>query len=183
MSPPVETFTATTTGGGTGWDPGYKMHLVGSVEVVWAAGDLDLDAEDFETFGNDSWDPDYKFDLSGSTVTATWDSNGGESAEDFEEVVRDVLYTVDSGTDIFTATAHGLTLNTVVRVVNVGGAFPQPLVRTLDYFVISVAANTFQLSLTASGAAINITDNGTGDQYVRGSAAKYWWGPDFNPTI
>jgi hypothetical protein len=188
----AETFNAGDGTPGTGWDDGggngigyqFDLSLDSPVGAVWDAGDLDLDAEDFETFGNSTWDPDYREDLIGITTAATWDLNGSESAEDFEEVVNDILYTADSTTDTMTATGHGLALNTVVRLVNVGGAFPGPLVRTLDYFVVNPTANTFQLSLTASGAAINITDNGTGDQYVRGSDKRYWVQPDgINPTI
>lgn len=187
-----ETFDAGNGTPGTGWDDGggdgigykFDLSLDSPVGAVWDAGDLDLDAEDFETFGNSTWDPDYREDLTGIETATTWDLNGSESAEDFEEVVDDKLYTADFTTDTYTSTAHGLALNTVVRLVNVGGAFPSPLVRTLDYFVVNPTANTFQLSLTASGAAINITDNGTGDQYVRGSDKRYWVQPDgINPTI
>ena len=187
----AETFDAGDGAPGTGWDDGdgdgigYKFDLsLVSVGCVFSAGDLDLDQEDFETFGNGQWDPNYIITLLGVETATTWDANVGESAEDFEEVVDDKLYTADFTTDTLTSTAHGLANNTVVRVVNIGGAFPGPLVRTVDYFVVNATANTFQLSLTSGGAAINLTDNGTGDQYVRGSGAKYWVQPDgINPTI
>jgi hypothetical protein len=168
---------------GEGWDVFYTNTLIDGVNATAAEFDIAGVDETFDSFEVDAgWDATYSTILSGPVV-ATFDQPVGENFEDFEETVRDVLYTVDFTTDTMTATAHGLTNNTVVRVINVGGAFPGPLVRTLNYFVVNVAANTFQLSLTSGGAAINITDNGTGDQYVRGAADRYWWGPDFNPTI
>jgi hypothetical protein len=38
-----------------------------------------------------------------------------------------------------------------------GGTLPAGLSATTIYFVISSAANTFQVSLTSAGAAVNIT--------------------------
>lgn len=70
-----------------------------------------------------------------------------------------ISVTADSGTDMFTATAHGLSTGWTVRV---GGTTPpSPLVAGTDYFVIGATANTFQLALTSGGAAINLTTNGT----------------------
>lgn len=43
---------------------------------------------------------------------------------------------------------------------------PSPLTTVGDYYIINSTGTTFQLSLTAGGAAIDITDAGTGKQYI-----------------
>ena len=76
-------------------------------------------------------------------------------------------FTAVNATDVFTATAHGMTNGTKVRVSNSGGALPAGLVAGTNYFTIAVAANTFQLSATLGGAAVNVTTDGTGTQTVQ----------------
>lgn len=75
--------------------------------------------------------------------------------------------TADSTTDTFTSTAHGLSNGTVVYIYNaVNGAGwnpanqPSPITFPSPYFVVGKTANTFQLSLTLGGSAIDITSNG-----------------------
>lgn len=72
------------------------------------------------------------------------------------------VFTVDPTTDTFTSTAHGLANGTVVEVESENGTLPAPLVDNTQYFIVATAANTFQLSLTSGGAAINITTAGDG---------------------
>ena len=64
-------------------------------------------------------------------------------------------------------------VNDAVRVVNrdvtaVGdGALPQPLAINTDYFVQSVvSAGVYKLAATSGGAAIDITNAGTGDNFI-----------------
>lgn len=66
-----------------------------------------------------------------------------------------------AATDLITATAHGLTAGDTVRFTSVGTA--TPLTTTDVYYVIAagLAANTFSVSLTKGGAAVNITVDGT----------------------
>lgn len=66
-----------------------------------------------------------------------------------------------------------LVLNDTVRVANrdrtdLGdGALPTPLAENVDYYVQSVVSpGVYKLSLTAGGAAIDITSAGTGDNFV-----------------
>lgn len=73
-------------------------------------------------------------------------------------------FTADSGTDTCTSAGHGLNDDDVVYVRNSGGGLPGGLTADTKYFVINSDPNTFQLSLTSGGAAINITSNGTGTQ-------------------
>jgi hypothetical protein len=66
-----------------------------------------------------------------------------------------------AATDLITATTHGLVAGDTVRFNSVGAA--TPLTTTDIYYVISagLAANTFSVSLTKGGAAVNITVDGT----------------------
>lgn len=70
-------------------------------------------------------------------------------------------FTAANATDTLTATAHGQTNGQKVRVSS-SGALPAGLTAGTDYYVITAAANTFQLSATLGGAAVNFTTDGTG---------------------
>lgn len=50
------------------------------------------------------------------------------------------------------------------------GTYPAPLDVDIIYYVVNSAGNTLQLSLTSGGAAINLTDAGTGQQYIQVTA-------------
>jgi hypothetical protein len=78
----------------------------------------------------------------------------------FERVVGNAISVVaDAGTNVFTATAHGMIAGYIVRL---GGTTPPaPLLAATDYYVVTVTANTFQLAATAGGTAIDITTAGT----------------------
>lgn len=69
-----------------------------------------------------------------------------------------VAYTVVAATDIFTKTGHGLTDGKTVVILN----GPAPLVAGTTYFVINSTANTFKLSLTSGGTAVDVTADGSG---------------------
>lgn len=72
-----------------------------------------------------------------------------------------VVESVDAGGDTITSTAHGLSNGTIVHL-RTGGTLPDPLAVDTDYFVVGATTDTFQLSLTEGGAAIDLTDVGTG---------------------
>lgn len=74
------------------------------------------------------------------------------------------VFTADSTTDTLTSAAHGLSNGNLITVANAGGGLPAGLAADTYYYVVGVTANTFQLSLTPGGAAIDITTNGTGTQ-------------------
>lgn len=57
-------------------------------------------------------------------------------------------------------------VNDVVRVSNSGGALPAPLQPSTDYYVQAVAGNAIKLAATAGGAVIDLTDVGTGTNYI-----------------
>ena len=70
--------------------------------------------------------------------------------------------TVSVGTPcVVTRTAHGLTNGQRVGFA-FGTTFPTGLAVNTPYYVVNAAANTFNLSLTSGGAAINTTGTSTG---------------------
>jgi hypothetical protein len=73
-------------------------------------------------------------------------------------------YTVNVTTNYITTT--GNYENTQIVNVSSTGSTPSPLINGVDYYVINSTGQTFQLSLTSGGAAIDITDAGTGSQYL-----------------
>ncbi len=72
--------------------------------------------------------------------------------------------------DVCTLVGHGLTNGQVVTVRNTGGALPGGLVAGHAYYVVAATADTFQLSLTSGGAAVDLTSTGTGVQFLVGPA-------------
>lgn len=81
---------------------------------------------------------------------------------------RNFEYTANAGTDTLTCTvSHGLSNGNRVRVkAHANGAIPGGLSATVEYYVISASGAALQLSLTAGGAAVNLTDAGTLDQIL-----------------
>jgi hypothetical protein len=64
-------------------------------------------------------------------------------------------------TDIITATAHGLTAGTRITAAS-ADTLPAGLTASTNYYLRDVTTNTFKVSLTPNGAAVDITDTGTG---------------------
>lgn len=88
-----------------------------------------------------------------------------------------VAAAVNVATNEITLTAHGIAANTVVRYGNVGGTdmaatgmlAPDVTVDSLSttpLYVNVVDANTITLALTSGGAAIDITNAGSGTHYL-----------------
>lgn len=67
----------------------------------------------------------------------------------------------DAG-DLFTAVAHGLTLDMPIVFDLNGGALSSPLVAGTTYYARSITADTFQVAAAPAGAAIVLTSNSTG---------------------
>lgn len=65
-----------------------------------------------------------------------------------------------ASTDLLTATAHGYVNGDVVRLVVSSGL--AGLTSGTKYFVVSATTNTFALSTTVGGSAVNITSDGSG---------------------
>lgn len=68
---------------------------------------------------------------------------------------------VTEASDTINITSHGLTDGTQVSYSSTGSAIGG-LTSGNKYFVVSSATNSFKLSLTSGGSAINLTDDGTG---------------------
>lgn len=72
--------------------------------------------------------------------------------------------TVDPSANLITCNSHGL-VNDDNVVFYTTGDYPGALDTTSTKYVISATANTFQVSTSSGGAAIDITSAGEGDQY------------------
>lgn len=74
---------------------------------------------------------------------------------------------VDAGTDTLTSNAHGIADGTPVKVyVPAASTIPAGLSTTDTYYVVSSATNTFKLSDTLGGSAVDITSAGSGSFFV-----------------
>lgn len=78
-----------------------------------------------------------------------------------------VTFTADATTDMLSVVGTPLINGNGVRVSNSGGALPAPLVANTTYFVCDKTGNTFKLSATYGGAAIDLTTNGTGTNSIK----------------
>lgn len=67
--------------------------------------------------------------------------------------------TADHTTETFSATAHGLLDFDVVQIA--AAVLPTGITAATDYYVIGATANTFQISATRGGTALDYTTNGT----------------------
>ena len=91
-------------------------------------------------------------DLQGTTIE--W--KRGTAAHTTDQATN-----VNTGTDTITATAHGLSTNNVVHLSS-SGTIPGGLATRTKYYLVNVTANTYQLSLTEGGSAVDITSTGSG---------------------
>lgn len=83
----------------------------------------------------------------------------------------------DVTADTITSTAHGLANTDRVYLVPMfAGSLPTGLNNTTTYFVVGASTNTFQVSLTSGGAAVDITGQGVlyWEKYARESGASAW---------
>lgn len=74
--------------------------------------------------------------------------------------------TADLGASLINATAHGLAEDDAVTFTSEGAVFGG-LTAGQIYYVINPLADTFQISATVGGAAITLTDAGSGTVYLR----------------
>jgi len=91
--------------------------------------------------------------ISGAGVIPTTIYSKKQQIEDFK-----IAVTVDSGTDVFTATAHGLANDTAIWID--ANTLPGGLTAGAVYWVRDQTSNTFKVAATQGGAAVNITSNG-----------------------
>lgn len=109
-------------------------------------------------------------DIAFPTATADWGeilsaglldaSSGGNLL--YRMWLSSVGYTFTglASSDVFTAYGH--TLANGNRVILQGASLPTGVSEDTVYYVVGVSGDTFQLSLTSGGSAINITASGAG---------------------
>lgn len=85
-------------------------------------------------------------------------------------VLDSQAFTVDAGTDVFTSAGHGLANGDTI-VFGSDDTLPEPLnpiptgktIRKLtEYYVVSATTDTFKVSTSEGGTAVDIEDTGTG---------------------
>jgi hypothetical protein len=71
---------------------------------------------------------------------------------------------INTTTETITSTEHGFSNGDVLLYYSNGGTALGGLTNNTTYFVVNSTINTFQLSLTSGGAAINLTGTGNSNQ-------------------
>ncbi|MBL4664660.1 MAG: hypothetical protein JKY23_01670, partial [Nitrospinaceae bacterium] len=89
-----------------------------------------------------------------------------DSGTDTHTVTEVNGFTVSTGTNRVNITSHPYKDNDAISLMS-AGTLPTGLSSGASYFVISKLNDSFQLSLTAGGSAVSITDNGTGLHAVK----------------
>lgn len=104
--------------------------------------------------------PDLGWTIVGGTIL-----DGNETGTAFRWHTTDygtTAATFDNGTDVVTSAAHGLVNGDRVAFATEAGAIPTGLTEATSYYVINKTADTWQLSTTEGGSAINFTTDGSG---------------------
>jgi len=108
----------------------------------------------------EAWGQTWPSDVMPQIGSVRVDFDAGEAAAITAVAATDVL-TIKGG--VWSA----LAVDDVVRLSNSGGVLPAPLEEDTDYYLQAVpSSTTFKLSATQGGAAIDITDAGTGTHYI-----------------
>lgn len=89
---------------------------------------------------------------------STWKFHRGTFPK---QISPKVVTVVDATANAFTINAHGFAENDPIKLATTG-LIPTPLIAKKKYYAKNVTANTFQVSETVGGAAIDISSIGTG---------------------
>ncbi|MBW4648901.1 MAG: hypothetical protein KME06_09385 [Kastovskya adunca ATA6-11-RM4] len=88
---------------------------------------------------------------------------------------------VDSGSNTFTTpVAHGLAANELILITS-NIALPGGVIENQIYYASNPSGPTFQIAATPGGAAIDLTDNGSGNIYLRYASGKLIAWAKFDP--
>lgn len=68
---------------------------------------------------------------------------------------------VDTGTETLTSSSHGYANATPIQIASTA-SLPSPLVVLQTYYVVNATLNTYQLSNTPTGTALNLSTSGSG---------------------
>jgi hypothetical protein len=110
--------------------------------------------------------------MNGTPISSTISANGTAAIYTIETAFGNTsgntyIFSVDSGTDVFTTTTANSIVNGQILQFSTAGTLPSPLLANIDYFAINVSGSTFKVSATFGGSAINITTTGSGTLNVR----------------
>ena len=119
-----------------------------------------------ETVTGSSYEPYCGAALSGNTSGDQYLTLRDAFLYEINDLSPVLTFTVDSSTDVLAATAHGRGNGDKIYFIT-SGTYPtvadSPVLDALTpYYVVSATANTFKLSRTVGGAALDFTSNGTG---------------------
>lgn len=93
-------------------------------------------------------------------------------------------FTAANATNVFTSAAHGLSNGMCVQVKNSGGALPTGLSALTNYYIINAATNTFKLSTSKGGSAVDISNDGSGtNTWLRQGAGNSIYVGDFQDLV
>lgn len=79
----------------------------------------------------------------------------------------EIIFTALATTDFLTVPNADYASGVPVTVRNTGGALPAPLAAATTYYTLRTDKNKIKLAATLGGAAINLTTNGTGTQFIK----------------
>lgn len=101
-------------------------------------------------------------------INATWNDGAIEERLCFQDYCTfdNTTNTITSVNNVLSDAPynHGLTNGDIIFPVEDGG-LPAELIDKQEYFVINATAQTFQISLTSGGSAVEFTDDGTPNNY------------------
>lgn len=121
-----------------------------------------------------SWIPDpYITDTIGGTEAEFGTGEGPATVEYFTDIRPDTIFVADPDMNTFIAPNHYLFDEEPVFVLSTGTR-PSGLAQNIQYYVIFLSTNEFKLSKTPGGAAIVVTDPGTGVHSCRSDQTKFW---------
>jgi hypothetical protein len=107
------------------------------------------------------------FDVPGSTTVyfaGAWDALTSGNFYGYSGIGTSLLNGVGTAAaigDVITAPAHGLANNDRVFISDAGLSLPGGLAEGTVYYVVGASTDTFQLSATSAGSAVDITSVGT----------------------
>ena len=141
--------------------------------TVNPVGSYPLAGVDFSISGQSG--TTYKTNLDGAILAGKRIHNAFAPHELNQPLVAYDNTDVTPGTDIITVVGHTLVNGMAVKNVNDQEPSdpPAPLVDAVTYYVVGVAGNDFQLAATVGGAAIDLTDAGTGANVLTPQTAMF----------
>lgn len=150
----------------SGWSNDSYLFFFGPGDTTSLVLQLGGDTEMFE----EGWDNDtYAVALGAATIVA-FDGPVPQLVEDFDHVSPRKAFVASLANDVFVSAAHGFTNGMPVKLK--GPGLPNGFAASVLYYVLYLTVDHFQLSLTLGGAAIHLTNEGSGT--IFGDPARYW---------